>query len=164
MRQRQNTIVDIGEPCDGFNLCPGGVRTTQRYVVVQTGVNEAYILQDKADVSIEPGAVHLSEIDPAKGDPPSIRIEEAKQQACQCGFPRTGCTDNGSDGARLQSEVDVGQHLYLIVIAVAQLLDPDLPVCRLLGVGCSSGVQHGSLQQGMHPLGSAGRIVQVMGE
>ena len=22
MRQRQNTTVDIGEPCDGFNLCP----------------------------------------------------------------------------------------------------------------------------------------------
>ena len=139
---------------------PGGFSDDPAHVVVRWW-DEAYILKTKP-MCRRAGHCPCLRSTP-QGDPPSIRSKKRSSRRASVDFPEPDA-DNGSDGARLQSEVYVGQHLYLIVIAVAQLLDPDLPVCRLLGVGRSSGVQHGSLQQGMHPLGSAGRIVQVMGE
>ena len=163
-RQGEDALVNIRGAGGLFDFLLAGRGAAQGDVVAQAGMDKAHFLQHKTDAPVQLRALDLPEVDAAQGDAPFTRIKEAQQQAGQGRLAGAGSTDNRRHRARLEGEADILEHRGLAVVAIAELLDTNFGIVRQRRRGARQGFQHRCLQQRMHTLGSAGGIVQVVGD
>src|SRR4029079_4072220 len=99
-----------------LHLVPGHVRAAGDQVLAQGEREEERPRGDARDVRAHLGQADVAQVDPAQEHAPGGRVVEARQQVEERALPGAGGAAHGHDLARIEREVDTGQHLLLVRI------------------------------------------------
>ena len=92
-------------------------KLTVREVIRDRVVKQHHILRDEADVATQAGECHFANRQSVDADLTGIDFIKSRQQAGECGLAAAGVPHDRQRFARLEIDVDIGQHsrVYIAV-------------------------------------------------